>query len=120
MNQRIGKICSYLQCVTEDKLRIADNVLRSKFGRNRNRHSKIGGRNIVPSVEGNKWLYNKILSGEPFAAVRYGGTEIATCKHCTAYYLGLQKELSQGVVDNLQRQSSFFPNNKTLLRFLVH
>lgn len=115
MKSKLNLYCSYLQCTAEDKIRFLGNVLHAKIGGGRHRHNKIGGRRIVTIEEGNKWLYDRILTGEPFAAVRYGGTEISTYKHCMAYYLGIQKELSQAVVNDLQRQSGFFPNDKSLL-----
>lgn len=44
------------------------------FAYKRYRPKYLGGR--VFSIEGNEWLYKKLESGEPFAAIRYGGNEL--------------------------------------------
>lgn len=116
MKSKHQLICSYIQCTLEDKWRFLSNDIKIKVGGVRRiRHKHIGGHKVVTAEEGNHWLHEQILLGQPFAAVRYGGTEICTFKHCMANHLGIKKELSQSVVDNIQRQSGFFPNDKNLL-----
>lgn len=106
---------SFVSCSIKDKMRICWMVFLSKMGRVRYRSCRLGGRKVLSIEEGNKWLYDKILSGEPFAAVRYGGVELGTYRHTLAYELGFIKNLQQSIVDNAQRQAGFFPNDVTLL-----
>lgn len=106
---------SFIMCSFSDTCRIFKMSILYKLGLKRYRSKRIAGHKVLGIEDGNRWLYEKIISGQPFAAVRYGGTELGTYKHCLAYCLGFKKELSQSVVDNIQRQSGFFPNDKALL-----
>lgn len=86
-------------------------VLRGK----RYRPKKICGHKVFSAEMGNKKLMEMIQSGKPFAAVRYGGTEMSTYIEAKKYALGLKKDLSQSVIDDMQRQSGFFPNDVALM-----
>lgn len=86
-------------------------ILRGK----RYRPKKISGHKVISAQEGNQMLREMILSGKPFAAIRYGGTEMNTYIDAKMYEVGLKKKLSQQVMNDMQRQSGFFPNNVMLM-----
>lgn len=75
----------------------------------------MGGHKVLNIEQGNKWLYEKIISGEPFAAIRYGGNEIGAYRLIKKFSLGFTKSIPQDMVDNLQRQAGFFPNDVDLM-----
>lgn len=111
LSQRI----SFIECSLADKIRFIKTIFLAKMGRSRYRSKYLGGHKVLSIESGNEWLYNQLISGKPFSAVRYGGTELGTYKHALAYELGFENKLSQDVADNIQRQSGFFPNDKNLL-----
>lgn len=70
---------------------------------------------VLSAYDGNLKLAELIRAGKPFAAVRYGGTELSGCCAGKEFMIGLKKQLPQQIADNLQRQSGFFPNDPSLL-----
>lgn len=81
----------------------------------RYRPKKISGHKVITAHEGNQKLKEMIISGKPFAAIRYGGTEMNTYVDAKMYETGLKKSLSQRVINDMQRQSGFFPNDVRLM-----
>ncbi len=94
----------------------AGNLYRRLFYRGRRyRPQKISGHRVLSQEEGNRKLAEMILSGKPFAAIRYGGVEMNTYLDAKQHEVGLKKNLSQQVIDNMQRQAGFFPNDVELM-----
>lgn len=85
------------------------------FRGKRYRPRRLRGKPILSAYEGNLKLGELIRSGKPFAAVRYGGTELSGYCAGKEYLLGLKKTMPQVIADNMQRQSGFFPNDVDLL-----
>ncbi len=71
---------------------------------------------VMTAEEGNKALFERIVSGKPFAATRLGGTEartIADVLHTRAG--GRIGGLRDITIDRIVDLSGFFPRNKDLL-----
>lgn len=81
----------------------------------RYRAKVLGGKQVLDSEKGNLWLAEMILSGKPFAAVRYGGVEMHTYTEGKEYILGLRKQMRQEIVDTASRQAGFFPRDVSYL-----
>ncbi len=81
----------------------------------RYRPKTLRGKKVLSAYDGNLKLAEMIRAGKPFAAVRYGGTELSGYCAGKEYMLGLKKQLPQQIANNLQRQSGFFPNDPSLL-----
>lgn len=81
----------------------------------RYRPRSLGGIKVHSAQEGNDYIREKILSGEPFAAIRYGGVEMNSYLEGKMFKLGLRKTMRQQVADNFQRQAGFFPNDVSYL-----
>lgn len=65
---------------------------------------------------GNQWLYNAIMAGKPFSAVRFGGTEMKTI--CDVLYTkagGKLGGVSNKTLNRIVMLSGFFPRKKELL-----
>lgn len=86
-------------------------VLRGK----RYRPCRMNGKKVLSAYDGNLKLAEMIRSGKPFAAVRYGGTELSAYCAGKEYLLGLKKSVPQEIADSMQRQSGFFPNDTALV-----
>lgn len=94
----------------------AVNLYKRLFYRGkRYRPKKLAGHTVLNPMAGNRKLKELIMSGKPFAAIRYGGVEMNTYIEGKAYQLGLKREMDQAVVDNASRQAGFFPNNVELM-----
>lgn len=73
-------------------------------------------RPIREEEQGNTWLYEAIMAGKPFAAVRFGGTEMKTI--CDVLYTkegGKFGGVSDKTVKRIVMLSGFFPEKKELL-----
>ncbi len=73
-------------------------------------------RQIGGDEGGNAWLYEKVMEGKPFAAVRFGGTEMKTI--CDVLYTkagGRLGGVSDKTVERIVMLSGFFPRDKQLL-----
>ena len=108
----------------KERMRLSGYLLHNKailmyrrffFRGKRYRPKKVSGHGVISAQEGNRVLKEMILSGKPFAAIRYGGTEMNTYIEAKRYMIGQKKTMSQQVVDDMQRQSGFFPNDVTLM-----
>lgn len=94
----------------------ARNLFKRVFYRGkRYRPKRIAGHSVLSQEEGNQKLAELILSGKPFAAIRYGGVEMNTYIEGKSYTLGIKRQMEQTVVDNAQRQAGFFPNDVALI-----
>jgi hypothetical protein len=70
------------------------------------------GKKVIDIEEGNLYIYQKILSGEPFMAGRFGSTEHQTIVKSLQIELGLRKRLQLKFSDILCFNSGFFPNDE--------
>lgn len=85
-------------------------LYRKLFFRNkRYRPKRLSGRKLLTADEGNLCLKSWILSGKPFCAVRYGGSELNTYCEGKEYRLGLRKNMRKSISETAQRQGGFFP-----------
>lgn len=108
----------------DSKVTFCSYMLRSKalsfyrrlfFRTKRYRPKSINHIKVQSAEDGNRALASLISSGKPFAAIRFGGTEMSAFLEGKAFLLGLCKQMEQATVDNFQRQSGFFPNQTELL-----
>lgn len=81
----------------------------------RYRPRKLRGKRLLSAEEGNLYLKKLIESGQPFCAVRYGGSELNTYCEGKEYLLGLRKNMRQSIADTAQRQGGFFPADTSYL-----
>lgn len=102
----------FLSCLIAQK--VSSVYQRLFFRGKRYRPHSLGGVRIASAQEGNDKIREMILSGKPFAVIRYGGVEMNSYLEGKSYLLGLRKTMRQSVADNAQRQSGFFPNDPSL------
>ncbi len=80
-------------------------------------------KHVMGLKETNRWIYDKIISGEPLMISRFGNTELQTMvNYIDAYEMGNAKEtepLFKEWFDNLQKLSGFFPSDETLAKKFV-
>lgn len=89
-------------------------LLRGK----RYRPRRLRGKKVLSAYDGNLKLKELIDAGKPFAAVRYGGTELAAYCAGKEVSLGFSDRIPQQVIDNMARQSGFFPKDPAqILKF---
>lgn len=73
---------------------------------------------VMGMKETNQWIYNKIISGEPFLVARFGNTELQTIVYyIDAYRMGNlenSEKLFKEWFVNLQELSGFFPSTEKL------
>lgn len=76
--------------------------------------SRYAGRQVMQPEEVNDIIYRAILSNEPFAAVRYGSSELATTMDAIDIDFGVRKNIRDKCMVSLCRNAGFFPNDKLL------
>lgn len=72
------------------------------------------GRPIVPIAEAQTYIAERVLSGEPFAAGRLGGMELAAFWHQDAEHL-VGPKLQCQLIDGICNNAGFFPHDYSLL-----
>lgn len=68
------------------------------------------GRPIVPIAEAQTYIAERVLSGEPFAAGRYGATELRSFCHLHSM-TPLQPEIKEQLLDEMCCNAGFFPHD---------
>ena len=63
---------------------------------------------------GNEFIGKALERGEPFCAVRFGSSELATTVDCIAMDLKLKRSIRDKCMISLCRNAGFFPNDKEL------
>lgn len=76
--------------------------------------SKYAGRKVMQPKEVNDIIYRAILREKPFAAVRYGSSELATTMDAIDIDFGFKKTVRDKCMLSLCRNAGFFPNDKKL------
>ena len=75
------------------------------------------GRPIVPIAEAQTYIAERVLSGEPFAAGRYGGTELRALWPQDSFF-PLRSSVKEQLVEQMCILSGFFPHDfQYLARF---
>ena len=75
---------------------------------------RYAGKPLLPAEDGNAIIKAALLSGEPFAAVRYGSSELATTIDAIEIDRGKRAEVRDKCMISLCRNAGFFPNDKAL------
>ena len=60
----------------------------------------------------NRWIAEKIRSGEPFMACRFGSGEMRTFRRTLEVQWGLKKEIPEETMDSICINAGFFPRDK--------
>lgn len=71
----------------------------------------VAGRPVLSVEEAGESIYERIQSGEPFMACRFGSTELQLIADVEAVQIGLKKTVDAARWDNLNYYSGFFPND---------
>ncbi|MBP9997500.1 MAG: hypothetical protein KBT19_09595 [Lachnospiraceae bacterium] len=75
---------------------------------------KVAGKKLLSTEETNQVLYEGIISGRPFWAGRFGGTEMKCMYSYMKYRFDNKKDNRQDAMEELCRLSGFFPNDIAL------
>lgn len=100
----------YLRYYVKGTLRKHERALYQRFHRTWKAPARYAGRPIVPIEEAQSYLKECILSGEPFAAGRYGETELRgfwRLDSITPLRSGIKEQLLDGMCCN----AGFFPHD---------
>ena len=72
------------------------------------------GKPLLPAEQGNTVIRQALESGKPFAAVRYGSSELATTIDALDMDRGSLSQVRDKCMVSLCRNAGFFPNDKAL------
>lgn len=72
------------------------------------------GRPLLSAQTANDIIKTAVEQGEPFAAVRFGSSELATTVDAVNMDCGRAKDIRDKCMTSLCRNAGFFPNDKTL------
>ena len=90
-------------------------LVKKKFKRFQLKKLKrYAGKTLLSSEEGNVIIKAALQSGEPFAAVRFGSSELATTVDAIDIDRGKKTEVRDKCMVSLCRNAGFFPNDKAL------
>lgn len=84
-------------------------VIRKILGRNRFRRYFYYGKRIMGKYDTNRYIYDKIISGEPFLAARYGDVELRALQYTIEKQLGWRKTYPQYIQEKMNINAGFFP-----------
>lgn len=106
MNERYIQALYYLY---KGKIRskIARKIGQEKFGNSKRRYM---GRRMLSADEMNTFIYNSLISGEPFMVCRFGSTELTSL---SSFYFKNEGDY-QKAIDHVCFYSGFFPNDVKL------
>ena len=77
-------------------------------------------RPVITAEEGNKWLYEAVCAGKPFAATRFGGTETKTIADVLYTKAGGRLGgVNDRTLTRIMQLSGFFPADKEALNQFV-
>lgn len=76
---------------------------------------KLAGKEILPSRDGSDYLKSMIQSGKPFAAVRFGSTELSVVSDALSVKAGRIKHIREKSAFSFCRNAGFFPDDKDLM-----
>lgn len=89
------------------RVKIAKIIGQEKYAEFKHRYA---GRKILKTDEINQYIYNSLISGEPFMACRFGSTELSTL---SSFYFNRTEEY-QKAINHVHFYSGFFPNDVNL------
>lgn len=69
-------------------------------------------REILPVDEANVFIYNRILSGEPFMACRFGSVELGILSDVEGIKLNITRKVKDKNWHRLNNNAGFFPNDQ--------
>lgn len=93
-------------------------VIRKIIGRNHFRRFFYYGKLIKGRDFTNQYIYDKIMSGKPFLAARYGDVELRTIQFTIEQKFGLRSSMPQYIKKKMSINAGFFPtNDKAMYRF---
>lgn len=95
-------------CFTKSVLR----VLYDRYKGHSYYSSKRAGKRILSLDEGNNFIHNKIIGGEPFMAARYGTSELNIMIKYIYKQYGFIREIPDRKMDSLCNNAGFFPYDK--------
>lgn len=72
---------------------------------------KVAGKTVLSTEDANRTIYDRIQSGAPFMACRFGLTELRLLADVEAVKIGLKRSVDPDRWNNLNYFSGFFPND---------
>lgn len=81
--------------------------------------ARYAGKNLLSADDSNLFIYNKILSGEPFMVCRWGGFELANVKKFDFPIYRPNNNNSAQTFGFLCQNAGFFPEDRSLLSKFV-
>ena len=104
----------YYSCCLSDRLRGMTSRIYGLMGK-RYRPSRLAGHRVLSSVEGNALLYDSIMSGKPFAAVRFGANELTAFAAAKAVEAGILAKFPDNVLQQMTNCAGFFPAEASMM-----
>lgn len=92
--------------------------IRKLIGRERFKRNKYYGQRIKETDETNDIIYERLMSGEPFLAARFGDAELRALVYTLDYDYGMRKNFPEYIKKAMSVNAGFFPaTDEMLLKF---
>lgn len=86
-------------------------TIRKVVGLRHFKRNRYYGKRIKGYDDANKIIYEKIMSGKPFLAARFGDAELRALVYTLDYKYGLIKSFPQYIKTAMHRNAGFFPTD---------
>lgn len=90
-------------------------VFRYKFFHILPPTDKIGKHKAITMQKSNRVIDEALVSGEPFAAIRFGAVEISALNNYEKIRFGFKRKYKKSVVYSIKNNAGFFPPTKEML-----